>query len=127
MRNKKIDRIKKILATLLILCFALSMTTASASTADNINYGKSEEGYKDGYNKGCEDGKIQGQKDCEQYGSRDILSKIRFPYIEYSWSKDYRDNYNIGYAKGYIDGYNQIRYSCLKEGAKNIEVKIRRF
>jgi flagellar biosynthesis/type III secretory pathway protein FliH len=114
MRNKKIDRMKRNLAILLLLGFALSVTAASASAADNINHGKSQKGYIDGYNKGYEDGKIQGQKDCEQYGITDILSKIPSPYNEYSWLKDYRDSYNIGYEKGYIDGYNQIRYGCLK-------------
>jgi hypothetical protein len=114
MRNKRFDRIKKALAILLVLCFALSVTAVSASAADNSNCGENGYGYKDGYNKGNEDGKIQGQKDCEQYGSKETLLKIPSPLNEFGWSKYYRDNYNCGYEKGYVDAYNRIRYDCLK-------------
>lgn len=114
MRNKKFDRLKKTIAILLVLCFALSVTVVSASAADNRNCGENEYGYKDGYNKGYEDGKIHGQKDCEQYGSKDALSKIPSPPDKYGWTKYYRDNYKCGYEKGFIGSYNQIRYNCLK-------------
>jgi uncharacterized membrane protein len=108
MRNKKFDRMKKTLAILLVLCFALSVTVASASAADN------KDGYNKGYNKGYQDGKIKGQKDCKKYGSKETLSKIPSPPNEYGWTKYYKDNYNEGYEKGYIESYNRIRYDCLK-------------
>ena len=109
MRNKKFDRIKKTLAVLLVLCFALSVTVTSANAADN-----SKNGYNDGYNKGYKDGKNQSQKDCEKYGSRENISKIPDPSNKDSWTRYYKDSYNTGYKKGYIDGYNGNRYSCLK-------------
>lgn len=114
MKNKELDRIKKTLIILLVLCFAQTASAALASAADNSNYGKNEDGFKDGYNKGFEDGKIQGQIECEQYGNISTLSKIPSPFKDYNWSQNYRDNYNNGYEKGYIDGYNQSRYGCLK-------------
>jgi hypothetical protein len=114
MRNKNFDRIKKTFALLLLLFFVLSITAASASASGNSNYGKTEDGYKDGYDKGSEDGKIQAKKDCEQYGSRDVLSKIPSPPDSDGWTEYYKDNYKNVYEKGYVDGYNQIRYGCLK-------------
>lgn len=71
MINKKFDGIKKTFTVLLILCFILSVTTASASAAVNS---KNKDGYSDGYRKGYEDGKRQGQKDRNQYGSREAPS-----------------------------------------------------
>jgi hypothetical protein len=105
MINRKLGRIKKHFVILLVLGFVLSVTAASASAAGNG---------KDGYNKGYDDGKKQGQKDCEQYGSRETLSKIPSPPSKNGWTRQNRDNYNSDYEKGYIDGYNGKRYSCLK-------------
>lgn len=114
MRNRKFDRIKRSLAILLVLCFALSLSVVSASAAGNSNYVMTGDGHTDGYNKGYEDGKTQAQLECEQYGSTSTLSKIPSPYNDYSWSKQYTDDYNKGYVSGYIDGYNKTRYGCLK-------------
>jgi hypothetical protein len=111
MRNKKFDRIKKTLAILLILCFALSVTAASVSAAGNS---KDKDGYSDGYKKGYNDGKKQGDKDCEEYGSTENLSKVPIPSSKDSWTIYYKSSYNTGYKKGYIDGYNGNRYKCLK-------------
>ena len=80
MGNKKFDKIKKTLAILLILCFVLSVTAASASAADNSNMARTKTATKYGYNKGYKDGKIQGQKDCEKYGIKEILQKIPTPF-----------------------------------------------
>jgi|WetSurMetagenome_2_1015567.scaffolds.fasta_scaffold738899_1 hypothetical protein len=114
MRSTRFCRIKKVLAFLLLLCFTLSVTTATAKALDNGNCSENEYGYKDGYYKGSEDGKIQGKKDCEQYGSKDVLSKIPYSSSEYGWTENYKKNYDCGYKKGYIDSYNQFRYNCLK-------------
>lgn len=111
MKNKNFDKIKKTFAVLLAFCFVLSVTAAAASAADNS---KNKDGYGDGYAKGQKDGKNQGKKDCEKYGSREILSKIPSPFNEYGWTKYYRDSYNRGYEKGYLDSYNINRYLCLK-------------
>ena len=111
MINNKFGRIKKTFAILLILCFVLSVTAAAASAAGNS---KNKDGYSNGYGKGYEDGKKQGKKDCNQYGSRETLSKIPIPPNNSQWTKYYKDSYNKGYQKGYIDGYNGNRYTCLK-------------
>jgi hypothetical protein len=108
MGNKKFDRIKKTLAVLLMLCFTLSITAVLAEAGDDSN------GYNDGYNKGYSDGKIQGEKDCKQYGSRENLSKIPLPPVKNSWSVSYGDDYLKGHKEGYVDGYNRNRYICLK-------------
>ncbi len=69
MANKIFDRITKTMAILLVLCFVLSVTVASVNAAAfEDKYGQ---GYKDGYSKGSNDGK----KDCDQYGSKDIVSR----------------------------------------------------
>ncbi|WP_048139156.1 hypothetical protein [Methanosarcina horonobensis] len=112
MRYKKFEQIKKTIAILLVICFALSTISTSASAADN------SKGYSDGYNKGYDDGKDdgkkQGEKDCKQYGSRENLDKIPTPPNKDSWTESYKNSYNKGYQKGYIDGYNANRYTCLK-------------
>ncbi len=111
MRNRKSHRIKKTFTILLMLCFLLSVTAASASSAGNS---KNNDGHRNGYEKGYTEGKKQGQKDCNQYGSRDTLSKIPSPSNDDRWTKDYKDSYNQGFKRGYIDGYNGNRYSCLR-------------
>lgn len=111
MINKKFDKTKKTLAILLILCFILSVTAVSVSAASNS---KNKDGYNDGYRKGYEYGKKQGQKDCNQYGSKEALSKIPSPPNDSRWTKYYKESYNKGYRKGYIDSYNGNRYTCLK-------------
>lgn len=113
MRNKKFDRLKKTFALLLVSCFTFSMAAASVSVAGSSDLGMTGNGYSDGYNKGYEDGKMQAIKDCLQYGSRDVLSKIPSPPDQYGWTEYYRDNYKNGYESGYIFGYNQVRYGCL--------------
>ncbi len=117
MKNKKFERIKKTFAVLLVLCFVLSATVASASANDN---NKNKDGYRDGYKKGIDNGRKQGQKDCEQYGSRETLSKISAPHIEYSWPDYYKASYSAGYSAGYIYSYNEIRYKCLKNKNKRL-------
>ena len=124
MGNKKFGRIKKTLAVLLMLCFTLSITAASAEASDDSNgyndgYYKGyddgcNKGHDDGYNKGHDDGKIQGEKDCKQYGSKENLSKIPSPALKSDWDISYKTSYGEGYTKGYIEGYNKNRYSCLK-------------
>lgn len=108
MENKKLTKIKKTLAILLVLCFTLSVIAAPATAASN------NKGYKDGYNKGYKDGKKQSDKDCKQYGSMENLLKIPAPVLKDSWKKSYKNSYRKGYEKGYIDGYNGNRYLCLK-------------
>lgn len=114
MNTKKFDRSKKTLAILLLLCFVFSVTAALVSADDNIKYGKSEAGYKDGYSKGYKDGKIQGHNDCEQYGSTEVLNKIPTPFNQINWTKNYIESYNEGYKDGYLEGYSESRYKCLK-------------
>jgi hypothetical protein len=111
MISKKFDRIKRTFAVLLTVCFVLSVTAAAASAAADS---KNKDGYNDGYTKGYGDGRKQGQIDCDNYGSREILSKIPSPYNDNRWTENYKDSYNRGYQKGYIDGYNGNRYTCLK-------------
>jgi hypothetical protein len=131
MKNKKFGRIKKTFAVLLVLCFVLSATVASASaTEKNKNkdgydknkdvYDKNKDRYTDGYKKGIDDGRKHGQKDCEQYGSRETLSKISIPYIIYSWPDEYKESYEDGYRAGYVYSYNEIRYKCLKNKDKGL-------
>jgi hypothetical protein len=117
MENKKFGRIKKTFAVLLVLCFVLSATVASASATGN---NKNKDGYGDGYRKGIDDGRKQGQKDCKQYGSRETLSKISIPRIEHSWPDYYKKSYDVGYRAGYIYSYNKIRYKCLKNKNKRL-------
>jgi hypothetical protein len=134
--NRKFERVKKTFAVLLVLCFVLSATVASANaTEKNENkdgydknkdgfdknkdgFGKNKEGYIIGYKKGIDDGRKHGQKDCEQYGSRETLSKIPIPGIKYSWPDNYKKSYEEGYRTGYISSYNEIRYNCLKNKNK---------
>jgi len=115
MGNYTLDRMKKTLVILLVFCFVLSVTAASASAADNSNYVKNKDGYKDGYDKGYKEGKKQGEKDCQQYGKGEILKKIPGPFNKSSWTTDYKERYNKGYGDGYIDGYSHNRYDCLKK------------
>jgi hypothetical protein len=101
MANKIFDRITKTMAILLLLCFVLSVTVASVNAAAfEDKYGQ---GYKDGYSKGSKDGK----KDCDQYGSEDILKKM-------PGSSNNDKSYSKGFILGYTTGYNEERYSCLK-------------
>jgi hypothetical protein len=129
MENKRFERVKKTFAVLLVLCFVLSATVASASaTEKNENkdgydknkdgFDKNKDGYIIGYKKGIDDGRKHGQKDCEQYGSRETLSKISILGIKYSWPDNYKKSYEEGYRTGYIDSYNEIRYNCLKNKNK---------
>jgi hypothetical protein len=131
MENKKFERIKKTFAVLLVLCFVLSATVASANaTEKNKNkddydknkegYDKKIDGYIEGYKKGIDDGRKHGQKDCEQYGSRETLSKISIPNIKHSWPDYYKKSYEEGYRKAYIYSYNEIRYNCLKNKDKRL-------
>jgi hypothetical protein len=106
--------IKKTACILLMLFFILSVTAASASAADTGTGSTNGYGYIAGYNKGFEDGKVQAKKDCEQYGSKDILSKIPSPPEQYGCAEYYKHNFNNGYEKGYVIGYNLVRYGCLK-------------
>lgn len=106
MGNKRFNRIKKPLAILLVFCFVLSITAASASAVSN--------GYDNGYKKGYNDGKKQSDKNCKQFGSRPNLSKVPSPSLKSSWIQSYKNSYSSGYKKGYIDGYNGNRYLCLK-------------
>lgn len=115
MRNKRFDRLKKTLAILLVVCFTLSVTVTSVNAADEDEKYKDAKGYIEGYEAGYKEGKEQGDKDCEQYGSIENLSKIPSPTNETNWTEEYTDSYNIGYKKGYIDGYSGSRYECLKK------------
>lgn len=109
MVNRKCGRIKKAFTVLLVLGFVLSVTATSAIAASN-----NKNGFSDGYRKGYDGGKKQGQKDCSKYGIREVLSKIPLPSINHSWTKIYKDTYGRGFHKGYLDGYNGNRYLCLK-------------
>jgi hypothetical protein len=128
MENKKFERVKKTFAVLLVLCFVLSATVASASATEKNKskdgYDKNKDSYKDGYidgyKKGIDDGRKHGQKDCELYGSRETLSKIYIPNIKYSWPDDYKESYEDGYRAGYIYSYNEMRYNCLKNKDKRL-------
>ncbi|MGB9929511.1 MAG: hypothetical protein ACPK85_14110 [Methanosarcina sp.] len=106
MRSKKFNLTKKAVAILLIVCFIMSVFPLLANAANN--------GYTDGYNKGFQDGKIQAQKDCDQYSNKEVLSKIPPSPGKSNWSQRYKNSYSKGYAQGYIDGYNGNRYTCLK-------------
>lgn len=102
MANKILYRVTKTMSILLVLCFILSVTVASVNAAAfKDKYGQ---GYDDGYSKGSDDGK----KDCDQYGSKEILKKI--PDLS---SNDV--SYIKGFILGYTDGYNEKRYSCLQK------------
>ena len=102
MTNKIFDRITKTMAILLVLCFLLSVTVASVNAAAFED--KYEQGYQDGYSKGSNDGK----KDCDQYGSKEILKKMPDP-------SNNDKSYSKGFILGYTTGYNEKRYSCLKK------------
>jgi flagellar biosynthesis/type III secretory pathway protein FliH len=125
MINKKFDRIKKTFAVLLVLCFVLSITVASASAAnkskDKDANSKDKDAFSDGYKKGIDDGRKQGKKDCEQYDSRETLSKIPPPSSDRRWSDHYKDSFNAGYTLGYTAGYHETRYKCLKIKNKSFE------
>ncbi len=102
MANKIFDRITKTMAILLVLCFVLSVTVASVNAAAfEDKYGQ---GYTDGYSKGSNDGK----KDCNQYGSKDILKKMPNP-------PNKGKSYIKGFILGYTTGYSEKRYSCLEK------------
>jgi hypothetical protein len=65
---------------------------------------KYRQGYKDGYSEGLND----GRKDCNKYGSKEILNKIPDPtYKDKSYSRDF--------ILGYTTGYNEKRYLCLQK------------
>jgi hypothetical protein len=126
MANMTFDRITKTMVILLALCFVLSVTVASVNAAtfeqenkfydhegkykDGDNYGQ---GYKDGDNYrqsfkyGYDKGYIDGNKDCSQYGRKNIIRKIPDPSNN---DKRYRGSFNLGYT----NGYHEKRYTCLK-------------
>jgi hypothetical protein len=117
MANKTFDRITKTMAILLLLCFVLSVTAISVNAAtfeqrnkfydhaDKYKHGdKYGQDYKDGYNKGLND----GREDCIKYGSKDFIRKIPNPH-----NKDKR--YREGFIQGYTIGYHEKRYTCLKK------------
>lgn len=85
----------KSIILLLLLCFLFSVSVAAASS------------YDDGYQKGSIDGARQAQKDCNDYGCKEILSKIPFM----SPNKDF----NHGYLNGFLEGYHKNRFSGLKK------------
>jgi opacity protein-like surface antigen len=79
-----------IFAVLLIL---LMSTVASASVTD-------------AYSKGYADGKFQAVKDCNQYGEKDVLTRIP--------EKSCDMIFNERYVQGFVIGYNECRYLGLK-------------
>ncbi len=123
MGKKTFARVTKIMAILLAVLFLVTVTTVSAYTTiggetndrntiiihdDKHRFvdhdDKYGQGYKDGYSKGFNDGK----KDCNKYGSKEILNKIPDPtYKDKSYSK--------GFILGYTTGYNEKRYLCLQK------------
>jgi hypothetical protein len=85
----------KSIILLLLLCFLFSITVVTASS------------YDDGYQKGSIDGLRQAQKDCNENGCKEILSKI--PFL----SPD--KEYNHGYLNGFLDNYHKNRFEGLKK------------
>ena len=110
MGKKKFSRVTKTLAILLALCFVLSVTVASVNAA-TFEHGNRFNDHSDRYGQGYENGYAKGQNDgnkqCNQLGSKDNLQKIPSPFNQ---GKDYSESFKQGYLKG----YNEKRYSCLK-------------
>lgn len=117
MGNTQYDRIKKLLAILLVVLFLISVTAASVDAKPNVYHSKDisyKKGYSDGEKKGERDGKKDGAKDCTRHGRANVLKKMPGPFNKKNWTGEYKTRYNDGYRAGYLKGYNHERYSCLK-------------
>ena len=113
MRKQKSKRIKRILATLLTVCFLLSIITMPASATSLKNTRNYKLGYQFGYYDGYKVGYNAGYDDCVKYGQKGVLTKIPSPVIKKKWTKIYIKGYKDGLKKGYIVGYNKGRLKCL--------------
>ena len=88
------------------------------------NEEKSEEGYEDGFHRGCqmgqvsgfnlEDfGKLNGYKDFNE-ACETTTSSACLTYSGYSDKEDYGQSYREGWRKGYEYGYNNGRLDRTK-------------
>jgi len=130
MGKQKLDRTKKILGTLLLAIFVISITATAVSAVMDPNWGpiskqKYDEGYDEGsykgYPDGYKEGKVAGDLDCktgkpkgDKFVTREIAAKSSAAY-----DQGYADGYNEllreGYDKGYTKGYDD----CIAKGEQN--------